>query len=190
MSNSNPLLADHKNEQKRSQHLNAFIDNSTYLDSGAKYSCNWETLFDLEEKKLDVSLDHAFSIILSLKYPEFIDLKDDLNTARVILGIKDQQKEYKPSSELGLYLGRLYLNDIFDSVTIEKAKLVEGIWIILEVTPRTHGKTKAKLMAVDNSGTILTQITTSRYSSSDWKGGISTGAHFKSLRIEGLQSTY
>jgi hypothetical protein len=137
---------------------------------------------------LDISVEHPFTLCFDVKYPAFVDLNDNLNTARVFVGIKHPQKEFKESIELGIYMGRLYLNDLFDVVNISKDKLVEGVKIVLEATPGLpNGKCCTILKVVDLEGVEITAIKTRRYLMTDWPGGISTGAHFKSIFIKGIQ---
>jgi hypothetical protein len=148
----------------------------------------WKSLFDFEDKSLDISVNYPFTLVFQVKYPAFVDLIDDLNTARVFVGIKHPQKEFKESIELGIYMGRLYLNDLFDVVNIPKDKLVEGVKIVLEAIPGlANGKCCTILKVVDLAGVEITAIRTRRYLMTDWPGGISTGAHFKSIFIKGIQ---
>jgi len=169
----------------------SLVDNQNYYlftEGFVSFSREWSTVYDVEEIVLDVSTSHPFSIILALQYASFMDPVDDLNVAKIYLGIKDPQKEYKKCIEMGLYMGRLFIKDIFDFESISKEKLVEGIQIILNVIPGSNGKSSATLKAVDLSGSVISMIKTGKILNSDWNGEISTGAHFKSIRIEGIQS--
>lgn len=171
---------------------NSLVDNQNYLvtDQVAPFYKEWLTLFHTEDMKLDVSPNHSFNITLNLKYPEFVDVEDDLNVAKVFVGIKDQQKEYQESIEMGIYMGRLFIKDVFDATSIEREKLVNGVKIVLTVSPRQNGKSSAQLKVLDQYGLALAIIKTNKFLSTDWNGEISTGAHFKSLSIEGTKSTY
>jgi len=168
----------------------SFRDNHHFLLADSTYFCKeWTSLFYADDMKLDVSCDHAFTITLGLKYPRFVDLEDDLNIARVFLGIKDQQKEYQECIEMGIYMGRIYVKDLFDTIKIDKENLTVGVTLVLNVCPNKYDKKcRTKLMVLDFSGSEIASIKTSRFFTADWTGGISTGAHFKSLRIEGVQS--
>ena len=169
---------------------NSLIDNQNYLitDLCTSFYKEWTSLFYVEEMKLDVSPAHPFTLTLDFKYPKFVDLEDDLNIARVFLGIKDQQKEYKESIVMGVYKGRIFIKDIFDVINLPKNNLVEGVKIVLLVCPnKLDKKCSTTLKVLDQSGFELTSIKTNKFWSTDWNGGISTGAHFKSLRIEGIQ---
>jgi len=170
--------------------LCSLVDNQNYLLTNlcTSFCKEWPSLFNPEEMRLDVSPEHPFTIIFDFKYPKFVDLTDDLNTAYVFLGIKDPQKEYQESIELGVYMGRLYIKDMFDAVNIPKEKLVEGVKIVLTVCPhKMSRKCTTTLNVLDQAGYKITSIKTNRFLTTDWNGGISTGAHFKSLRIEGIQ---
>lgn len=173
---------------RRASDKSDFADNENYLmtEQFVTFSEEWPELFDNENKKLNVSEQDSFGVVLKLKYAPFIDPRDDLNIATVFLGIKDQQKNYKKSIEIGLYMGRLYINDLFDTVNLDKSNLVEGIYLVLTVEPLANGRSTATLMALDLSGFELSRIKTGKIRAADWSGGISTGAHFKSLRIEGF----
>jgi len=190
MSETDPLFASKKDVS--GSYRSFLVDNQNFLKTEAveSFSKEWFSLYDIEKMELKTCLKHPFTIKLTLKYAHFIDPKDDLNIARVFLGIKNQQTEYKKSIEMGLYMGRLYICDIFDFVNIDKQKLVEGIQLVLIVCPSLNGKSATLLRAIDLSGNILSEIKTSKFLSADWNGGISVGAHFKSLLIEGVQSIY
>lgn len=168
------------------------VDNQNYLMPGqcVPFFKEWKSLYHAEDMVLDLAPEHAFGIVLKLSYAKFMDPEDELSTARLFLGIKNQQKEYKECIELGLYMGRLYIKDLFDVVSIDKEKLVEGIHIVLAVTPKVNRKSEAVLMALDLSGAVLAKLKTSKILMSDWNGGISPAAHFKSMRIESLTSDF
>jgi len=159
-----------------------------FADLCSTYYKEWTSLLYAEDMRLEVSSEHPFTITLDLKYPQFVDLTDEMNTARLFVGIKEEQNEYQPSTELGVYMGRLYLKDLFDRVNIPKEKLVAGVKFMLQVCP-IYGDTKCvtTLKVLDESGFEITSIKTKKFLKTDWMGGISSGAHFKSLRIEGVQ---
>ena len=169
----------------------SFTDNQNYLvnNTTASYFKEWKSLFYDDDIKLDVSTQHPFTITLDLKYPKFVDIEDDLNIARVFLGIKDPQREYQESIELGVYMGRIYIKNLFDLVNIQKDSLVAGVQLVLQVSPnQVNKKCSTVLKVLDKSGCEITQIKTNKFLMTDWIGGISTGAHFKSLHIEGVQT--
>jgi len=160
------------------------------LDAGTAIplSKKWTDLYHFEDMRFDMSLLHPFTISFDVKYPAFADLDDDLNIARVFVGIKDPQKEYKESIEMGVYLGRIYMKHLFDVVNIPKNKLVEGVQLVLDVLPNLpDGRCTTTFKVIDQSGLEITAIKSRRFLTSDWKGGISTGAHFKSVYINGIQ---
>ena len=162
---------------------------TTAIINSKSFVQEWTSLFNIEDKKLEVKTDHPFVVSLDLKYPKFVDVNDDLNIARVFLGIKDQQKGYKESIEMGVYMGRIYIKDIFDVVNIPKSSLINGVKIVLQVSPTNFGKKcRTILSVIDHTGVEISSIKTGKFITTDWSGGISTGAHFKSLRIEGIQS--
>ena len=171
---------------------NFLVDNQNFFktDGSIPFCDEWTSLYDIEKIQLNTSIKHPFTITLLMKYASFIDPADDLNVARVFLGIKNEQIDYRESIGIGLYMGRLYFRDIFDYVSLSKEKLVEGINLVLTVCPTLNGKSDAILRAIDQTGNILAEIKTSKMLSTDWNGQIAIGAHFKSLRIEGVQSTY
>lgn len=194
MRQKEPLINSERKLEKvgEADHLlGSFVDNQNYLinESCILFSKEWTSLFNPEEMRLDFSPEHPFSVMFDLKYPKFVDLSDDLNTARVFLGIKDPQKEYQESIEMGVYMGRIYIREIFDVVNIPKEKLIEGVKIVLQVSPNKMSKNCSTILTVlDQSGFEITLLKTNKFLSTDWKGGISPGAHFKSLRIVGVQS--
>jgi len=186
------VIPDSKLLKKRlliSQH-SSLIDDENYLvtDVIKPFCKKWTSLFYADDKKLDVSPQHPFTIILDLKYPKFVDLDDDLNIARVFLGIKDPQREYQESIEMGIEKGRIYIKNLTDLVKIPKETLVEGVQIVLEVLPNeVNKKCSTVLKVLDHTGYEITKIKTNQFLATDWIGGISPGAHFKSLHIEGVQ---
>jgi len=158
--------------------------------SAVPFVLEWSSLYDPEKIELRTDINHPFTIKLSMKYPSFVDIQDDLNTAKIFLGIKNPQTEYKNCIEMGVYMGRLFISNVFDSISLPVGKLIEGIKLILTVYPDLKGKSSALLSAIDQSGKLLSEIKTGKMLSTDWNGDIAIGAHFKSLRIEGVQSTY
>ena len=167
-------------------------DNENYIVNclPVNYCIEWPTLYHFEGIEPEIAVDYPFVVTADLKYPAFIDVNDDLNIARLFVGIKENYKDYREPMEIGLYMGRLYIRDFFDSKTIAKENLVAGIKLVLTVIPQLNGKCKSQLEAIDQSGSVLSMIRTSKYLSVDWKGRVSTGAHIKTLKIEGTKSAY
>jgi hypothetical protein len=172
------------------QHLQ--IDNENYLltEHCVPFCMEWLSLYEAQDIKIDTKEQLPFGVILKLKYPEFADPQDDLNRATAYFGIQESFKEYNEKIEMGLYLGRLYFNKIFDIVNLPKAKLVEGINIVLVVKPQADENCISTLYALDAEGTELSKIKTNKLLTADWSGGVSIGAHFKSIRIEGFKLNY
>lgn len=168
---------------------NLNTDSSNYLivSQPVESSEEWLKMIDTENFMLDTSTQHPFRITLDLKYAQFMETEDDLNIAKVMLGIKDNHKIYRICVELGVYMGRLFIGDQFDAKSIDKEKLVEGVKLVLMVHPIDNGRSVAVLNAVSECGLILSSLTSKKITFEDWKGEISPGAHFKSLLIEVIQ---
>lgn len=151
------------------------------------YCKEWNILYDAEDIKFEVSENHPFGIVLKMKYAAFIDPVDEINISKFFLGIKLPEKLYRESIEMGLYMGRLYLNHVFDAITIPRWQLIEGIHMVLTVEPQPNGFSEAILTALDLTGAVISKIRNPNILNADWKGGIAIGAHYKTLRIEGFR---
>jgi len=195
MSENDPLSSPNKKmsaDGKIIPNEDSLVDNQNYLvtDQFTPFFKEWKPLLEVEEKIMNVSQDHPFSVSLCLQYAKFIDPEDDLNVAKVYLAIKDQQRAYQKSIEIGVYMGRIFINDMYDFKAIDKDKFVEGVNIVLTVDPMRKGRRLTTLRAVSKAGETMRILQTTQYLSLDWNGGISTGAHFKSISIEGMQAKY
>jgi hypothetical protein len=168
------------------------VDNQNYLVTALyePFCIAWKSLYETKKMELDVPEETPFCVVLHLKYAEFIDPLDDLNRASFYMGIKDPQSSYKEAIEFGLYMGRLYFNTIFDTVNLKKEDLTDGINIMLTVKPGAEKRSDVHLTAFDHTGTKLSAMKISKMSNSAWNGKISTGAHIKSVRIEGFKPKY
>lgn len=167
----------------RSTDLN--VDTSTYFTSSEaiKFSEEWMELIG-DEYVMPFISGGPFQITLGLKYAPFMDIEDDLSTARVFAGIKDHCKTYRTCIELGFYMGRLFIDDKFDSISIDKEKLVEGVKLILKVDQEPDGGSSAVLSILDEDNILLTTLKSNKFLLTDWVGRISPGAHFRSLYLE------
>jgi hypothetical protein len=169
----------------------SYRDNKNYLDVVGLVPVvkEWTSLYHQEDKRMDLSVEHPFTISFDIKYPGCADLEDDMDNAKVFMGIKDPQKEFKENIEMGIYMGRIYMSHLFDAVNIPKDILVEGVKLLLAVIPlQSNKKCASTLTVLDSKGNEISSIKTSRFLKTDWKGEISTGIHFKSIRMEGIQS--
>lgn len=174
-------------EQKiRDSDLNTDSSNYLTVSQPVEYSKKWLELIDTPGFMLDISTEQPFRITLGLQYAQFMKAEDDLNIAKVILGIKDNNKTYRDCIEFGLYMGRLFIGDLFDSLAVSKEKLVEGVDLVLTVHPVANGKSFAMLSAISESGSTLSSLISKKFAFEDWKGEVSPGAHFKSLLIEDI----
>jgi hypothetical protein len=168
------------------------VDNQNYLvtELYEPFCIEWDSLYERTKMELDVPQDTPFCVVLQLKYAEFIDPLDDLNRASFYMGINDPQTNYKERVEFGLYMGRLYFNTIFDIVNLKKEELTEGISIMLTVKSGLENRSCVTLIAFDNEGAELSKMKISKMLNTDWNGKMSTGAHIKSVRIEGFKPRY
>lgn len=159
----------------------------TTSDSGEFYE-EWLELIDTKIFMVDIATEQPFKITLSLQYAQFMEAEDDLNIAKVILGIQDNHKTYRNCIEFGIYMGRLFIEDKFDAVSVDKEYLVEGVRLVLTVHPMENGKSSAVLNVVSECGLVLSSLISKKFAFADWKGEISPGAHFKSLIVEDVQN--
>lgn len=161
-------------------------DSSNYLTVSQPLdsSKEWLELIDAGSFMLDISKEQPFKITLGLKYAQFMEAEDDLNIAKVILGIKDNHKIYRTCIEFGIYMGRLFIDDKFDAISISKEKLVEGLSLVLTVYPQENGRSSATLSARSECGFISSSLISKKFAFKDWVGEVSPGAHFKSILIE------
>lgn len=173
-----------------SSYSNLNTDSSNYLTASqpVEFSEEWLELIDTENFMLDISTEQPFKITLSLQYAQFMEAKDDLNIAKVILGIQDNHKTYRNCIEFGIYMGRLFIEDKFDAVSVDKEYLVEGVRLVLTVHPMENGKSSAVLNVISECGLVLSSLISKKFAFADWKGEISPGAHFKSLIVEDVQN--
>lgn len=183
-----------RNENKPAEGLIAqivstLIDNQNYLEIQRPTQFHEEWLDLLTAKKedmvIDFSVNNPFNMVMGIKYAPFMDIEDDLNVARIIFGIKDKHRDYRNCSiGLGIYMGRLFIGDIFDGTSIPKDKLVNGIHLIFTAGELDNGKCLVNLKAVDHHGLTLASLKSNSYSANEWEGIVSPGAHIKFLRIE------
>lgn len=169
--------------------LNLNTDSSNYLtvSQSAESAKEWLKLIDTGNFMLDTSTEQPFRITLGLQYSQFMEAEDDLNIAKVILGIQDNYKTYRNCIEFGIYMGRLFIEDKFDAISVSNEYLVEGVRLVLTVHPIENGRSSAVLNVITEYGLILTSLISKKFAFEDWKGEVSPGAHFKSLLIESIR---
>ena len=195
MSEKEPLSIQENNIVEEGINItpsNSLTDKQDYLqtDEESVFYQEWPSLFHQQEMNLDLCIEHPYTVSFDVKYPKFADLQDNLDTARIFMGIKDPQKEYQECIEMGIYKGRIYMKDLFDVVNIPLEKLVEGVKLVLDVAPLPlYGKCSSTLKVQDLNGEVISAIKTSRIFKKDWRGGMSPGLHIKSFCIQGIQSS-
>ena len=176
-----------------SQLLTSLSASKTYHHGSpmVPFKKEWPNLIHAENLTLSVCTAHLFKITSGLRYPHFLDLDDDLYVTRIYLGVRDNTWEYrKKHIELGIHKGYLFINDLRDFERISAEDLINGIELILTVKPGENGRSQVLLSAVNENGSILSQISSDRCLAADWNGRISPGAHFKYIRIEGIHPSY
>lgn len=166
-----------------------YSDNEFYLEipQVGEICQEWSSLYHAECTLLDLTTAQPMAITLNLKYPEFIDIDDDLNIAKVVLYFKDPVRDFAMDAlELGLLKGRLFIEDTAGEVLFIKERLTEGIILRLLVKPLKNGKVKLKLMALTEKGAKLSTVYAEKALKYDAKVRVSPGAHFNYLRIKGF----
>lgn len=165
---------------------NPNVDSVNYLtvSQPLESSKEWLELIDTGSFMLNISKEQPFKVTLGLQYAQFMETEDDLNVAKLILGIKDNHKTYRNCIEMGIYMGRLFIDDKFDAISVNKEKLVGGVKLVLTVHPTENDLSSAMLSVVDECGLTLACLISKKFAFEDWKGEVSPGAHFKSLLIE------
>lgn len=168
------------------------VDNQNYLSTNSvkPFCLEWNSIHEMSNMALKLPAQSAFGVKLSLRYASFIDPADDLNKASFYMGIKNPKGHYKDGVEFGLYLGRLYFNKIFDTVDLQKEDLIQGIYLLLTVMPDEGDDSTVSLAALDQSGLESAKMNIGKMLYSDWNGKVSTGAHIKSVCIEGFMPKF
>jgi hypothetical protein len=166
-----------------------FSDNEMYLEipQVGEVCQEWRSLYRAESMLLDLSTAHQLAVTLGLKYPDFVDIEDDLNIAKVVLYFKDPEKDFAMDTlELGILKGRLFIEGQQGDVLFTKKRLTEGILLRLLVKPLTNGKLTLKLIALTDQGEKLATLHGEKPLKYNAKINVSTGAHFNYLKIKGF----
>lgn len=167
----------------------AYSDNEFYLEipQVGEICQEWSSLYRAESMLLDLSTTHALTVTLGLKYPDFVDIEDDLNIAKVVLYFKDPENDFAMDAlEMGLLKGKLFIDNQFGDVLFTKQTLTGGILLRLLMKPSINGKLKLKLLALTDDGEKLATLNWEKVLKYHAKVNVSTGAHFNYLRIKGF----
>ena len=170
---------------------NSFSDKEAYLviPQTGRFYREWPTLLRFENMMQELSIDHPINATLSLKYPEFADPDDDLNIAQVVLDLQDPKNGCSLQQiEMGLLKGRLFIGDSTDQTQIGKADLINGIQLKIAIVPTQDHKISIGLSALNEEGDSIAIFEVEQsLIAPNVIGGISPGAHFKSMSIEGVR---
>lgn len=169
---------------------NSFSDKEAYLviPQTGRFYREWPTLLRFENMMQELSVNYPINATLTLKYPDFADPDDDLNIAKVVLDLQDPKSgRCLQQIEMGLLKGRLFIGDITDDAIITKSDLVNGIQLKIGIVPMKDDKICIDVSALTEEGVTLAGFKLYQSISPNVIGGISPGAHFKSMSIEGVR---
>lgn len=175
-------------DENLDQLLESLIDNPKYFEnySSVPFLKSWTSLYDHEPMEINPCLSHSFKVVIGVQFEPYMDLDEDSSFTKVYLGVRDDEWEYrKKNIEFGIHRGCLFVNELYSDFKIRKEDFVEGVELVLNVSPTINNVCRVKLTAVDQRGKVLTDLISNRCES-DWRGRISPGPHFKYLNVEGV----
>lgn len=170
------------------------LETPSYLlfDKTEYSSQEWNAVPEEEIFTTVHSAQYAFTVTFEAKSTDQIVPSGQKPILTLYLGIKDNQ-ETKGMGGIPVGLnasGNLFIGNQYSERLIETKHLLEGIQLVVEVSPQGNGGSYAKIKIVDRCGLTLSVLKSNAYSILEWTGNISCKGFepplcFNLLRIEG-----